>query len=809
MADDLKRVGLIFKADGTVDFKKSLQEVNSSISENVSAFKLAQSQWNKNTTSVEKLGDRQKYLSQMTKDYSDKVKMLQGELEELENREKNNTEKIKVKREQLEAAKNTSETYKKKCADLRSELEKIESEENANEEAIKKKRAQLEKAEKGFSDYSSRVEKITSELEKLNKKEANNETAINKKKTQLNQAKTSLNNYKKALNDVSKEVDNFKNQYTKAMEDIDKNMEKAGEGIQKGATVAATAIAATATALVALGASTEEYRTNQAKLNAAFETAGTSASVAKDTYNDLYRVLGDGGQATEAANHLAKLTTGEKELAEWTDICKGIYATFGDSLPIEGLTEAANETVRTGQVTGNLADALNWSKLEGETFGVTLKENTKANEEWNKAVQEATTAEDYFNLALQQCGTEAEREKLVRETLNGIYDEAADKYEETAGDVLAQNEAQAKLQETTAKLGEAVTPVITAFTNFANEALAVITPYIQELSEKYMPTLKDILEKVAEAIGIALGALVENWGVLLAVGGVITGIATAIALYNTVAAIKTAMDAAQTATLGGLIKAQLASAAANLVAIAPYLLIVAAIAAVIAIIVVCVKHWDEIKEKVKEVWKKIKEATSEAVEKVKQKFQEMKQAISDKVKAVKESVVNKFNEIKTGITEKIDGARESVRSAIEKIKSFFNFEWKLPKIKLPHFKISGDFSLIPPKIPKFSVSWYAKGGILNSPTIFGMNGNSLLGGGEAGAEAVLPIELLKKYIREENSANNSILAEMIKAAIAELNIVAENNIYIGDKKLVSVLTDMVIKKLSQNARDMELAKGTV
>ena len=98
MPDELQRVGLVFKADGSVDFNKSLKEVNASIQENRSAFKLAKSTWDDSTKSVDKLRDTQKYLSQQTKDYSDKVKMLEGELKELTDGVGKNTEKIAKKR---------------------------------------------------------------------------------------------------------------------------------------------------------------------------------------------------------------------------------------------------------------------------------------------------------------------------------------------------------------------------------------------------------------------------------------------------------------------------------------------------------------------------------------------------------------------------------------------------------------------------------------------------------------------------------------------------------------------------------------
>ena len=148
-----------------------------------------------------------------------------------------------------------------------------------------------------------------------------------------------------------------------------------------------------------------------------------------------------------------------------------------------------------------------------------------------------------------------------------------------------------------------------------------------------------------------------------------------------------------------------------------------------------------------------------------------------------------------------------IKGVIDKIKGFFNFEWKLPKIKLPHFKASGEWSLVPPKVPKFSVDWYANGGILNSPTIFGMNGDRAMGGGEAGAEAVLPIDLLKTYIRDEMQSNNAALAQMIAEALSELTFVIENNIALGDKKLAGILTDAVIKKMSQNIKWKRGAAG--
>ena len=582
---------------------------------------------------------------------------------------------------------------------------------------------------------------------------------------------------KSGVQDAKKEVGNFKQQVQEASKNVDINFKKVGGGIKNAAKKIAVGVASAGTALLALGASTKDYRAEQAKLNSAFETAGASADTAKQVYNDLYRVLGESDTSIEAANHLAQLTTNQKDLSEWTTICQGVYATFGDSLPIEGLTEAANETAKTASVTGSLADALNWAGI----------------------------SEDDFNAQLAACNSEAEREQLIRKTLIGTYNEAAAAYEKNAAEVLKQNEAQAKLQDSLAKLGAVVAPIVTIFTQFATEALAVVVPYIQQLAEKYAPQLKEVLQGIGEFIKPIGEFLMAHLPAIATIAGIIMGIAAAYQVYSAAMTVCSTVKAAYTTVTTIATAAQTAFAAANIAALAPILAVVAAIAAVIAIIVLCIKHWDKIKEAVGKAWDFIKEKTKAAVDAVvkfftgmkdsilnkaeeiksavAEKFESIKNAISEKVQAAKEAVVNKFSEIKTGIsqkiqsaktaavegfsnmksgviekvtgivsgvktkfgeiksgiTEKIEGARDAVKNAIEKIKGFFDFKWELPKIKLPHFSISGKFSLNPPQIPKFSVSWYKLGGVFDSPTLFPYGG-SIGGLGEDGAEAVVPLE---------------------------------------------------------------------
>lgn len=135
----------------------------------------------------------------------------------------------------------------------------------------------------------------------------------------------------------------------------------------------------------------------------------------------------------------------------------------------------------------------------------------------------------------------------------------------------------------------------------------------------------------------------------------------------------------------------------------------------------------------------------------------------------KNTVLDVFEKIKSTISEKINAAKESVGEAIEKIKGFFKFEWSLPKLKLPHFKIDGSFSLNPPSVPELGVEWYAKGGIMNNPTMFGFNpftGKAMIGG-EAGAEAIAPIDVLQGYVAEAVAGQNAellaVLSNILKA----------------------------------------------
>ena len=609
-----------------------------------------------------------------------------------------------------------------------------------------------------------------------------------------------IDELKKQVAEAKEEVRKMAEDTKREASDIDETFQKAGEGIKTGMKIAATAVAGITTALLATSEATQEYRQNQAQLNAAFEQAGITTKAATDTYKQLYKVIGDDDQAVESAANIAMLASSEEEAAKWAELASGVLGTFHDTLQPEAFYEAANETLKLGEATGAFTQML-------EQTGV--------------------MSVDEFNKKLAECQTEAEKQALMLQVSNDALGAAGESYDKATAGLQANREAQAQLTEALAATGEAMEPIMTVLKQFAGEVLTAIQPYIMSFAENYLPVIRDILAEVTDKLAEALEWIKEHQTLMAAIAIAIGVIVTAIGLYNAIAAIKVAMDAAQVTTLGALVAAQAASAAATLLALAPYIAIVAAIAAVIAIIVLCVKHWDEIKDTVKKVASAIKDKVTEMASKVKEKFEDIKknitdkieaakkavtdkfeairsniqtkiettkqnvidkfnqikQGITDKVQQAKEAVVNKFNEIKEGITEKINSAKETVTTVftniktsitdkitqaketaldifdgikegikdkiedakdfvgdmVDKIIDFFDFDWELPDIKLPHFSIKGEFSLSPPSVPRLSIDWYAQGGVFDDPTLFGYGGG--IGGlGEAGAEAVVPLE---------------------------------------------------------------------
>ena len=248
----------------------------------------------------------------------------------------------------------------------------------------------------------------------------------------------------------------------------------AGKVAGAGIAAIGTAAVGGAAALLSMEEATEEYRIAQGKLNTAFEAAELGSQAAAESYNGFYAILGDTDTATEASQLLAKLALDAEDISEWTGIAAGVYGTFGDSLPIEGLIEAANETAKVGEVTGVLADALNWAGI----------------------------SQDEMNEKLAAAGTETERNKILMETLSETYADATDAFYRNNEEVIRSRENQALLDATMGKLGGTVSRLKTSL-------LTEMLPPIADTADAFVGLIEDV-EGSDEAFSDAVGGLIET-----------------------------------------------------------------------------------------------------------------------------------------------------------------------------------------------------------------------------------------------------------------------------------------------------------
>lgn len=519
----------------------------------------------------------------------------------------------------------------------------------------------------------------------------------------------------------------------------------------------ATAGAAIGGAWIAAIESTREYRTEMGKLDTAFQVSGHSSETAKKTYSDLNAVLGDSGQAVEAAQHLAKLTDNEKDLQTWTDICTGVYATFGESIPIESLTESANEVAKSGELTGGLVDALVWAGI----------------------------GEEEFQEKLDACTSEQERQKLIMDTLNGTYSNASEQYKKTNKDVMDARKAQEKLTDAFAELGRIGEPILTVIKTKVADMVSAAIPHLENFVNKvkdvakWVKNNKDTVDKWVAVIigaGVSIGAflLILNWGTIMT------------AAANAVKTVRLAILALNTALRAN-----------------PIGLVVSLIAGLVAAFIYLWNNNEGFRKFWLDMWEKIKSATSTVITAVKNKFNDLQDGFN-KVKTI-------FSNIQKTISEKMEAARKKVKDVIDKIKGFFNITLKFKGLKMPSIKLTMEkgkglaqkaAELIGLEgVPKFSVKWNAEGGILNKATIFGMGKNGhLLGGGEDGPEAVAPIALLQDYIvaavRGEYEAFGRILIEQNQILMDFLARIVPTVVRLDSGALVGALAPALDVKLS-------------
>ena len=368
----------------------------------------------------------------------------------------------------------------------------------------------------------------------------------------------------KSLQDEARKTENRLNGVEEEAKDVADAMEDAGQKTSAfGDVLKAESIVAgaerIAEALKDVTGETKEYRKIMGSLEVSSEAAGYSGEQTAAVYEKLYGILADDQSTATTVANLQALGLEQEELLGLIDEVIGGWAKYGDSIPIDGLAEAINETVKTGKVTGAFADILNWGAAEGEDYGQKLIDLTKLQEaydetieegepiernqiwlfqrmagignvwdesiekiedsqerelakleamiefgeEWNDTILAATTAEDMFNIALQQQATEADRLLLVMQTMReqGLA-AAGEKWRENNASMVKANETSADLQEQLAELAETVEPLMTRVTESVIEFLKWFNDLDGETQDYIIKTVA-----LVAALGPVIGAI--------------------------------------------------------------------------------------------------------------------------------------------------------------------------------------------------------------------------------------------------------------------------------------------------------------
>lgn len=414
---------------------------------------------------------------------------------------------------------------------LESEMKAVSSSFDDSTDSQEKLEAQTKILNQQIQVQDQRVQMLQKGVEAAAKEFGDGATQTLKWEQALNEAKSTLNGMKSNLSNLENGVEDV----TEELEDGEQASFGFGDALKAGllSSTIIEGVKSLAGSISDLTESTKEYRKIMASLEVSSERAGYSAEETAETYKTLYGVLGDDQTAATTTANLQAIGLEQDKLTELTNAAIGAWATYGDSIPIDGLAESINETIQAGTVTGNFADVLNWASLEGETFGVTLKKNTKANEEWNKAVQEAETAEDYFNLALQDANTNTERANIVLKFLakQGLP-EAGKAWQENNDDIVDANEATSDFQDITADLAKKFSPISTSlqkgFNKIAKAAGDMVSDSdIDEFTEILDDAADFIADEVIPVIKDLFDFIIDNGDTILrVVEGIGVGFAT-------------------------------------------------------------------------------------------------------------------------------------------------------------------------------------------------------------------------------------------------------------------------------------------
>lgn len=917
MADDMKRVGLSFKTDGTVDFQKSLKQISEAVQGNREEFKRAKIAWDDSTTAMEKLTDRQKYLQKQTETYNEKVEVLRRELSELEEAENKNEKAISQKKKQLFQAETTLAQYQKGLKEVNQEIKSgsavleenmkklddsistLDASAKKNESSFELMKSQWDKntsSAKKLKDeqkylteqgetYQKKVGLVKEELKLLENAEGDNKKAIEEKKAALNEAEASLNEYKSRLKEVNEQLKFGKASIEEYAEKVQKAGEKvkdAGSGMTKKVTAPILAAGAASAkmamdfedsmAKVSTIADATEVPMDEmqkAILDLSNQTGISSEEIAQNVYDSISAGQKTGDAVNFVSNSTKLAKAGFADAGAALDVLTTIMNAYGlKASEVTNVSDMLIQTQNLGKTTvADLASSMGKVIPTANAYGVSLDElcaGYAIMTENGVATAESTT---YMNGMLNELGksgttvSETLKEKTgktFKELMDSgmslsdvlkIISDAATENNKSFGDMWSSSEAGKagmillgdsaenfngvleQMQNSAGatntafeKLDTNSTKIKKATNELKNDAIDIGTTLMEELA----PIIENIAEKISQFTEWFNGLSESEKQMIIQIGLIVAAIGPLLIVLGTVVSSGAKI-------IGGIpVIAKGLSGLFGIIAANPVLAIITAIViAVFTLWTTC----DEFREGVLEgidILKTVLTAgydfcvelgeeklgrIQDAYEKygggitgiLAASWQTWKEIWSTGFDVIDKLTGGKLTGVKNKFWSKFEEIKNVVKNALDAVKRFFAGEWPTPKIKMPHFKISppgwsiGD--LVKGSIPRLSVNWHAKGAILNRPTVINQSGNTIDVAGEAGPEAVTPIETLKKYVREEVRANNADLIKALAEVLGDLGLTMENVINLGDERIYQKVVKLTIKELNRQQISKPVWKG--
>ncbi|WAA10843.1 hypothetical protein [Fervidibacillus albus] len=744
MADKAKNVVLNFKMNGQVEYAKTIREINAIMNAAAKEYKNHVAAMGSDAKATEKLAAEKKKLEIQMEAAKKRTQMLRNQYEEMSKSTKTTTGQL-------------AQMYNKLLDSERAEISLQRSLDRVNEGLSEQGQA-LREAENQLSKLADEMELLEAEQRKLsssfelqnvslskNATEAEKtelaqkqlqqqmkltEKVVRNLENQLEQAKIAYGSNSKEVLELETKLNGAKvkiQQFSHQLDNLGESSKKVGKNLD-GVKSALTALAgaAPAAAIGSLASNTQELSTDLARLTTNAEMAGRDMDVVNEAFKQVAAISGEADSAVETLSNILATGFKDEQLSAVIDNINGAAIRFSDTLKTEGIADGIQETFATGEAVGQFAELLERSGIDLEKF--------------NEGLSKAKENGEGTNYILDQMSSLGLTEVL-------------EKYKELNPEIAEANQAQVEQQIALQELGNTLRPLVTEVAKFTTELIKWANEH---------PNLTKGLAIVTAGVGALVSAASLLAPILTAVGVASGGASIGIGALTTT--------------------------------LLPIVGVIAAVVAAIAGIILVIKNWGKITDWISEKWNQFTSWLSEITSNLASdfvnwfnnmkdgavnEFNELKDNAISTIVSFKDNVVNKANEIKTNFVNKINdlkngaiskfnslrdkagqimqsakdkllspisSARDKIRTIIDEIKGFFSnlgskLQIKIPKPKLPHFKISGKFDLIPPDIsvPKLSIDWYAKGGIFTQPTIFGYSNGRFKGAGDAGPEAALPL----------------------------------------------------------------------